>query len=90
MGKRYVLLRAGWELTEEDFKALETVVGGTDPKGKVIRLKGSPDHVVVKADSSVSAKFRSPGADVRVPGGQLVSVLTSGAIVNLKRALRAS
>jgi hypothetical protein len=57
---------------------------------KVISVKGSPRTLIVKTTNEVAPKLRGDSESIVIGGKRLVTVLTSGAIVNLKkRASRA-
>ena len=79
---------ADGDITEEEAKAiaadLERSYGGT----KVIRLEGSPKVVIVKTTDEVARKLRNAERNPLVHGRRLATILTSGAIGNLKRRVK--
>lgn len=85
MAKRYVLLVADADLSEADKKELTTILEARHGKVKLISVRGNSRAVIVKTTSEAAPLLRDPGARLGVGGKGLVSVLTSGAVGNLKR-----
>lgn len=85
MAKRYVLLVAEGELTSEEMKEIGGILEGRYGKVKMIPLKENPRAVVVKTDVFIATKLKEPEWALVIGGKKVRSVLTSGAIVNLKR-----
>jgi hypothetical protein len=54
-------------------------------KVKMIPLKENSNAVVVKTDNRIAEMIKEPEWGLVVGGKRIVPVLTSGAIVNLKR-----
>ena len=85
MPKRYVLLYANSDLTEEDFRRFSEVIRGWQETAKVIPVKGNRKAVIVRTTNRVAPVLRDIKPGIRVGCVELVSVLTSGAIGNLKK-----
>ncbi len=85
MSKRYVLLLAESDLSDEDVRSLGDVVKSRYAGAKVIAVKGNPRAVIVKTTNVDAPLLREARARLRVGRNELVSVLTSGAIGNLKK-----
>ncbi len=64
---------------------LEEAIGSRRGPAKAIAVKGNPRAVIVKTSNLVAPLLRGDGRDLHVGGKRLVSVLTSGAIGNLKK-----
>ncbi len=85
MAKRYVLLMADGELSSEDIKGISEIVERRYGNVKMIPLKENSMALIVKTDNVIATMLREPEWAL-VFGGKIVRpVLTSGAIVNLKR-----
>jgi len=85
MSKRYVLFLARSNLSEEDIRRFSEVVGKLHPTAKIIAVKGNRKALIVKTTNLVAPILRDlePGT---IPGRiGPASVLTSGAIGNLKK-----
>ncbi len=85
MSKRYVLFQADSDLSEEDVRAFTEIMEGRHRPMKVISVKGSPRALIVKTTDAVAPKLRGDSESIVIGGKKLVTVLTSGAIVNLKK-----
>ena len=85
MAKRYVLLMADGELSSGDVKAIGEILEGRHGKVKMIPLGENPKAVVVKTDNEVAPTLKEPGWELVIGKRRIKAVLTSGAIVNLKR-----
>ena len=85
MSKRYVLFLAKSDLSEDDVRQFSKVVRGWHPDAKVIRVKGNPRAVVVKTTNEFAPRLRDTRPVVGAAEVQLTTVLTSGAIGNLKK-----
>ena len=85
MTKRYVLLMADGELSSEDMKEIGGILEGRYGKLKMIPLKENSRVVIVKADNGVATMLKEPGWALKIGSKIVRPVLTSGAIVNLKR-----
>ncbi len=90
MSKRYVLFLASSNLPEEDLRRFSELIRGRDPASKVIAVKENPRAVIVKTTNEVAPLLRDTGPSLKVGKTELVSVLTSGAIGNLKRRASAA
>ena len=85
MSKRYLLFYAKSNLSEDDLRRFTEVVRGWHQEAKVIPVKGNPRAVIVRTTNQVAPLLRDIKPGIRVGGVELVSVLTSGAIGNLKK-----
>jgi len=85
MSKRYLLYMSSADLTQTDFEAIEEVVENRYGCVKAIPIKGNPRAVILKTSSVVATLLRGEEAGLKLGDKVLVSVLTSGAIGNLKR-----
>ena len=85
MSKRYILFAADGELTGADIKELATLVERRHHGAKVIEVAGNPRAVILKTTNEAAPLLRVPQAGLTVGGKRLTSVLTSGAVGNLKR-----
>lgn len=83
--KRYVLFRAESELGEPEMKALSAALASMGWKAKVIAVDGSPKSVIVRTDNGTASRIRAQGGRITAGGRVFVSLLTSGAVGNLKR-----
>ncbi len=72
-------------LTKKDLGLLEEAVQSRRGPAKAIAVEGNPRAVIVKTSNLVAPLLRGEGGELHVGGKRLVSVLTSGAIVNLKK-----
>jgi hypothetical protein len=84
VSKRYVLLASDVDLTEGDLKLITEMIKGRHDSAKVIPIKGNPRAVIVKTSNTVAPLLREERT-FDVGSKRLVSVLTSGAIGNLKK-----
>jgi hypothetical protein len=88
--KRYLLLVAGTDLSEERLKELQATLDSRYGKVKLIQVRGNPRAVIVKTTNQVAPLMRDPSQPLMLAGEKVETVLTSGAVVNLKkRALEA-
>jgi len=85
MPKRYVLFFAKRDLSEGDVRQFSEVVGRWHRDAKVIRVRANPRALIVKTTNEVAPRLRDLGPTVRMGENELYSVLTSGAIGNLKK-----
>ena len=85
MSKRYVLLVAEGPLSESELKTLRSVVERRHPGDKLIEVQGNPRAVIVRTTNLIAPSFRTAEGALTVGGKRLRSVLTSGAVGNLKR-----
>ncbi len=85
MAKRYVMLVADRELTSEDMKELGEILEGRYGKVKMIPLKENSKAVVIRTDNEIATMLKDPGWALVIGTKRVKPVLTSGAIVNLKR-----
>ncbi len=85
MSKRYVLLMADGEVTEEDRKTLDRILEGRYGKVKVIPVASNPRAVIVKTTNSVAPLLRDSGGQITLGGKPLTTLLTSGSIGKLKK-----
>jgi len=85
MSKRYVLFMSSVDLTQADFEAIKEVVERRYGYAKVIPVKGNPRAAILKTSNVVAPLLRGEEAKLKLGDKVLVSVLTSGAIGNLKR-----
>jgi hypothetical protein len=85
MSKRYVLFYANVDLSEDDLRRFSEVVRGWHQTAKVISVKGNPRGVIVRTTNQIAPVLRDIKPGIRVGGVEFVSVLTSGAIGNLKK-----
>ena len=85
MAKRYVLLMADGDLSSGDMEAIGEILEGRYGKVKMISLKENPKAVVVKTDNATAPRLKEPGWELVIGRRRIRAVLTSGAIVNLKR-----
>lgn len=86
--KRYILFEAESELGEEDLKTLSAELASRGWRAKVIAVEGSPRSAIVRTDGDVASQIRAQGGRISVGGLVLASLLTSGAVGNLKRRAR--
>ncbi len=80
-----MLFLASSDLTDEDVKAFASIIDRRHGPAKVIPVKGNPRSLIVKTTNAIAPLLRGEGAGFRLGDKSLVSVLTSGAIGNLKR-----
>jgi len=85
MPKRYVLFFANSSLSEEDIRKFSEVIGASHPTAKIIMVRGNSKAVIVKTTNQGPPMMQNLGLMVKVGRTELVSVLTSGAIGNLKK-----
>lgn len=85
MAKRYVLLMADGEVSSEEMRRLGEILEGRYGKVKLIPLKENPKAVVVKTDNELAPMLKEPGWELFIGRRRIRAMLTSGAIVNLKR-----
>jgi len=85
MSKRYVLFLAKSDLSEEDLRQFSKVVKGWHRDAKVIGVKGNPRAVIVKTTNEFALRLRDTKPVVGGAEVELTTVLTSGAIGNLKK-----
>lgn len=84
--KRYVLFSSDVDLTEWRLAEMDAAFSGRGWKGKLIPVEGCPRAIIVKTTGEFAASMRGV---VHIPGGlEIRSVLTSGAVGNLKRRAR--
>ena len=85
MAKRYVLLVSDGEFSSEEIKEIGEILEGRYGRVKMIPLKENSKAVVVKTDNEIATKLKDPEWALVIGGKRVRPVLTSGAIVNLKR-----
>jgi len=85
MSKRYMLFISDADLTPTDFEMVKKIMETRYGSMKVIPVRGNPRALIVKTTNAVAPLLRGEESSLRLDGKKLVSVLTSGAIVNLKR-----
>jgi hypothetical protein len=85
MAKRYVLFFAKSDLSENDLRRFLEVVRGYHQSAKTIAVKGNQKAVIVKTTNQVAPVLRDIKPGIKVGGIDIIPVLTSGAIGNLKR-----
>ena len=85
MSKRYLLFLASSNLSEEDLRRFSELIRGRHPASKIIAVKENPRAVIVKTTNEAVTILRATTPGLKVGEIDLVSVLTSGAIGNLKR-----
>ena len=85
MSKRYLLFVAGSDLTEGEVASFTKVIESRYDPGKVIPVKGNQRAVILKTSNVVARRLREDGGTIEIGGKALRCILTSGAIVNLKR-----
>jgi hypothetical protein len=85
MSKRYVLFYAKSDLSEDDVHRLLEVVRGWHQGARVISVKGNPRAVIIRTTNQIAPVLRGIEPGIKVGGVEFVSVLTSGAIGNLKK-----
>jgi len=90
MSKRYVLYLASSNLSEDDLRRFSELIRGRYPESKVIAVRENPRAVIVKTTNQIVPALREAGPGLKVGMIDLVSVLTSGAIGNLKRRASAA
>jgi hypothetical protein len=76
---------ADGDLSPEELKDLAEVLEKKYGKVKMIPLKENPKAVVVKTDNEIAPMLREPERALLIGRRRIETVLTSGAIVNLKR-----
>jgi hypothetical protein len=85
MSKRYVLFKSNVDLTQTDFEAIREFLEAMNGSAKVIPVKGNARAVIVRTSNAVAPLLRGEKSILELGEKKLVSVLTSGAIGNLKR-----
>ena len=79
------------DLSEEDLRRFLEVIRRLLSEAKITAVKGNPKAVIVKTTNLVAPMLRDLEPGIKVGRTELESVLTSGAIGNLKkRALEAA
>jgi hypothetical protein len=82
MSKRYVLYLSDSDLSKEDFDSIAELAKKY-PGAKVIPVEHNPKAMILKTTNAVAPVLREGLLKIR--GKTLKTVLTSGAIGNLKR-----
>ena len=85
MSKRYVLLIADGAISEPERKMLRSIIERRHQGDKLIEVQGNPRAVIVRTTNEVAPSFRTEEEALNIGGKRLTSVLTSGAVGNLKR-----
>lgn len=85
MAKRYVLFVADRDLSEAEKRELRVILERRHRGAKLIDLEGNPRAIILKTTNLVAPLFRSSEEKLEVGGKELKTVLTSGAVGNLKR-----
>jgi hypothetical protein len=83
--KRYVLFRADVDFTGERIELLQSVLDSRYGKVKLIMVKGNPRAVIVKTTNEVAPLLRNAEPPLELGGERIETVMTSGAVGNLKR-----
>ena len=76
---------ADGDLSSEEVKEIGGILEGRYGKVKMIPLKENSSAVVVKTDNIIATLLKEPEWGLVIGGKRVKPVLTSGAIVNLKR-----
>ena len=84
MSKRYVLFISDADLAPTDFEMVKRIIETRYGSTKVIPVRSNPKALIVKTTNAVAPLLRGEESSLQVGGKKLVSLLTSGAIVNLK------
>ncbi|MGD0395581.1 MAG: hypothetical protein ABSB26_01555 [Nitrososphaerales archaeon] len=84
MSKRYVLLVADGELSDDDRRSLSVMLERRHGKVTVILVEGDPRAVIVKTTNAVAPLLREMSGELYLGGKRLATVLTSGSIGKLK------
>ncbi len=85
MAKRYVLFMSSEDLSQEDVDSFAEAAGRCAGPVKVIQVKGNRRALIVKTTNVGASLLRERGPGPKAGAKGLVSVLTSGAIGNLKK-----
>lgn len=80
-----MLLVADEDISDADRKDLAAILERRHGKVKLILVDENPRAVIVKTTNVVAPLLRGPDNVLTVGGKRLASVLTSGAVGNLKR-----
>jgi hypothetical protein len=80
-----VLLLSSADLSQEDIASVAGMIEKRHGPTKIISVRGNPRALIVKTSELVAPMLRGEELNLEVEGKRLVSVLTSGAIGNLKR-----
>ncbi len=83
--KRYVLFISSEDLSQAEVDSFAEAVGRRAGAATVIQVKGTPRALIVKTTNAGASLLRGDGSGLPVGAKRLVSVLTSGAIGNLKK-----
>jgi len=86
--RRYILFEADSELSESEKNGVMGILREKYGKVDVIGLKESPKALIAKTTNDAAPKIRESDSALMVGGKRLVTVLTSGAIGNLKKRAR--
>jgi hypothetical protein len=84
MSKRYVLFYAKSDPSEDDLHRFSEAIQRWHQTAKVISVKGNPRAVIVKTTNQIAPVLRDKYG-IKVGGVEFITVLTSGAIGNLKK-----
>ena len=85
MAKRYLLFVAKSDLSEEDMRQFSNAIRAWHRDAKVIQVKGNTRAVIVRTTNEVVPRLREAKPGIRAGRVELETVLTSGAIGNLKK-----
>jgi len=85
MPKRYILFYSKSDLSEDDLRRLSEVIRGWHQGARIITVKRNPRAVIIKTTNQTVTYLRDIKPGIKVGGVEFVSVLTSGAIGNLKK-----
>jgi hypothetical protein len=80
-----VLLVAGTDISEDRMKELQATLDFRYGKVKLIQVRGNPRAVIVKTTNLIAPLIRNPGQPLMLAGEKVETILTSGAVVNLKK-----
>jgi len=79
------LFYANVDLSEEDFRRFSEIVRGWHQTAKVISVKRNPRAIIIRTTNQIAPVLRDVKPCIKVGGVEFISVLTSGAIGNLKK-----
>jgi hypothetical protein len=87
--KRYILLEAEGRLGAAEVASIRRYVEERFGKVKLIQVRESGEHVIVRTTADVASAIRAGPGEFRAGGMKVSVVLTSGSIGKLKRSLSA-
>ncbi len=80
-----MLLVAEGDLSDSELKELQATLDRRLGRTKLIAVPGNRRAVIVRTTGESVPSLRAPATPIAVGGKTIVSVLTSGAVGNLKR-----